>query len=523
MNINNNTLLSTLLKTAKTLDPLMQAKLEKLSVDGKVDIASTIKDKGVQTLLSGLLKDLSLGVQTKGDVASVLATNEKNLNPKNIAGELKQIITLVKSDLKITPQIEKLLDVLKSSLLNIKTIDAKALQNNITNSGVFLESKVLEQKSSVAQNLSLLSTQLKSQLTLLQSVVNDGQISNKSDNAKPRLTQNLNLQQIAVQKDFQTIVKTIESLKAAPVNIDKSLSVLTNVTEQIDKLDQKLLANNSSNLLILPLKESVAQLKNNFLLDGFLNLKKMIVQITEQVQNYAKGDIVQIGKELNTIEQKILVLQENKPNDLKVSLLKDILVDYGKVLDKINSGNIQELLKNNLGNVKNISEDLKANILVLKEIVEKSSPLESQNKELKVMIEKTLASIDYYQLSSFSSNANHSFLSFLQDELEDVDIKFNNQKDEFSCMINLSLKEYGDLKVLLVLDEKSELSINIGVEQEVFKKMIQVSLQKLRTQINSVGLLLVNLNVFDINHEKSDELKAYSGQTAIDFGLDMKV
>ncbi|MGB3750187.1 MAG: flagellar hook-length control protein FliK, partial [Arcobacteraceae bacterium] len=271
------------------------------------------------------------------------------------------------------------------------------------------------------------------------------------------------------------------------------------------------------------LKESVTQLKNNFLLDGFLNLKKMIFQITQQVQGYIKADSIQINKELNTIEKKINTLQESKSNELKISIVKDLILDTVKLVDKINTSNIQELLKNNLGNIKNISEDVKVNLLLLKEVVEKNTPLESQNKELKVIIDKTLSSIDYYQLSSFSSNANHSFLAFMQDELENVDIKFNNQKDEFSCMITLSLKEYGDLKVLLVLDEKSELSINIGVEQEEFKKMIQISLQKLRAQINDVGLLLVNLNVFDINNEKSDELKAYGGNTAIDFGLDMKV
>jgi len=559
MNINNNALLNTLVKT---LTPSIQAKLEKLSIDGKIDLSatSTIKEKSIQTFLNGLFSDLTTGIKSKSDVVNLLTTNKNVLNSKNMVKELNQVIDLVKSNVKSTQQVEKIVDILKNSLIDIKTLDAKILKNSVTNNGVFLESKISQQNNSTIQNLSLLSTQLKSQLTLLQNVLSDVKI-NLPDNTKSNITQNLQTQQIkltspdssetvglqknrssnlsnlaillntidikasvktSVQVDFQTILKTIESLQMNNLNIDKSESLLKNVTEQIDKLDQKLLTHNITNEVTLNLKESVAQLKNNFLLDGFLNLKKMIVQISEQIQGYIKADSTQINKEINNIEQKINTLQESKSTELKISIVKDLILDNVKLVDKINTSNIQELFKNNLGNIKNISEDLKVNLLLLKEIVEKSSSLESQNKELKVIIDKTLSSIDYYQLSSFSSNSNHSFLSFMQDELDDVDIKFNNQKDEFSCVVNLSLKEYGDVKVLLVLNKKNELSINIGVEQDEFKKMIQISLQKLRIQINSVGLLLVNLNVFEINNEKSDELKAYGGDSNLDFGLDIK-
>ncbi|MGB3752066.1 MAG: hypothetical protein WA945_10925, partial [Arcobacteraceae bacterium] len=236
MNINNNALLNTLVKR---LEPSIQAKIESLSDDGKIDLSTIIKGKSIQTLLGGLINDIISGTKMKSDVSNVLETNKNILTPKNIMGELKQIIDLVKLTVQPTVQVEKLVDTLKNSLLDIKTLDAKILKNSLINSGVFLESKISQQNNSTIQNLSLLSTQLKSQLTLMQNVVSDVKI-NLPDNTKSNITQNSQTQQSSVQKDVQTIVKTIEVLQTTPLNIDKSLSLLKNVTEQIDKLDQKL-------------------------------------------------------------------------------------------------------------------------------------------------------------------------------------------------------------------------------------------------------------------------------------------
>jgi len=608
MNINTNALLNSLLTK---LDPSVQSKMKDMSANGKLDLASVTKDKGLQTLLMDLFKDVSVGTKSKSEIVSLLETNKSTVNAKNITSELKQIINLIKSDLKHTPQLEKLTNILKSSMIDMKTLDSSVLKNSISNSGVFLESKISQQSNSPVQNLSLLSKQLKSQITLLSNIISDVK-SVTPENAKVTTSQNLQTQQaplknvavdikttiqntqnlqsplknitldnktgslettkfnttqnlqtplnssttsvksttpvntnlnvanmtismndadiepklkITIQAEVQKILKTIESSQTNNLSVDKSISTLKNATEQIGTLEKKLVTNNIKNEITINLKEVVSQVKNNFMFDGFVNLKKAILLVTQQMQNFTQPNTTEIKKELTNIEQKINVLQEDKPKESKLNIIKEVLSQNTKIIDKINNSNIQELIKNNLGNIKNISEDLKNNLLQLKEIVDKDLPQDSQGKELKTNLDKTLSSIDYYQLSSYASNTNHSFVSFMQDQLNDVDIKFNNSDDEFSCMINLALKEYGELKVLLVLDKQNELSINIGVEQDEFKEMVQTSLQKLRVKINSVGLALVNLNVFDLDtkKEKSDELKAYGGDSTLDFGLDIKV
>jgi hypothetical protein len=226
------------------------------------------------------------------------------------------------------------------------------------------------------------------------------------------------------------------------------------------------------------------------------------------------------------LDSKLEILNNEKNVESRISVTKELIQQTIKVIDKIDILNIKELLKTNIGILKNISGDLKNIMLQIKEIIEIQNSSENVSKELKNNVDKILSQIDYYQLSSYSSNSNHSYLSFLQDDLEDVDIKFNNQNDnEFTCLIHLSLKEKGDLKILLQLDEEKGLNINIGVEQEEFKEMIQSALQNLRVQINSLGLSVLSLNIFDLSDElkKSNELKVYGSTQNLNFGVDIKV
>lgn len=539
MNINTHTLLNSLLSK---IDPSLKSKIENLASDGKVNITTLSKDKGIQTLLNEMFKEISVGTKNKSDVLTLLENSKHSLKFKNIATDLKQITNLLTADLKITPELEKLTTILKNSIVDITTLNEKVLRNSIVNSGVFLESKLAQQNNSVLKNLTLLTTQLKATLSILNDIQLDEKtntFTNNSSNLKKSITQNLQNTQTTlnntnisdelkskIQGDVQSILKKIESSQQSGLKIENSLSLLKNATEQIDKLDQKILTNNIKNDISLNLKEVVSQVKNNFLTEGFLSLKKAIVLIMEQVENVNTKSTIEIKKELKTIEGKIESVQENKTNNSKINIVKDLLSQVTKTVDTINSSNIQELLKNNIGSIKNISEDIKSVLLKIKEMVEKDIPNEMQAKELKTNIDKVLSQIDYYQLSSYTSNTNHSFISFMQDELNDVDIKFNNgNKDEFSCMINLTLQQYGDLKILLLLDKKNSLSINIGVEKQNFKQMIQTSMQELRIKINSIGLSLINLNVFDLENEKdkSNELKAYGTNENLNFGLDIKV
>lgn len=440
MNINTNTLLNAML--AK-IDPTIKSKIEKLSVDGKVDLPLLVKDKGIQTLLADMLKDIATGAKTKSDVANVVENSKNSLKFQNISTDIKQILNALKTQLPQTPQLEKLTKLLKNTLVDINTINQKVVKSSFENSGIFLESKLAQPNFSIKENLTKLVTLFNEKLTVL---------------------------------------------------------------------------NNTANESIIPDKKQLQ------LSATLLNINKAVALIKEQLSNISLPNLTEIKNEIKHIETKLQSFSNEQSQEVKITVLKELISQNTKLIDKINILNIKELYKNNTGNNKNILGDLKTILLQIKEQIDNPGMQENVSKEFKTNIEKTLSQIDYYQLSSLSSNSNHSFISFLQDELEDVDLKFNTQNDdEFSCLINLTLKENGELRILLVLDKKSGLNINIGVQKGEFKRAIQTQLHKLRKQINSIGLSLLSLNLFDIENKKSNNLKTYSNNQNLDFGLDIKV
>ena len=442
MNINTNTLLNTMLTK---IDPTIKSKIEKLSVDGKVDLSLLVKDKGIQTLLADMFKDIATGAKTKNDVASIVENGKNSLKFQNISTDIKQILNALKTQLPQTPQLEKLTILLKNTLVDINTINQKVVKSSFENSGVFLESKLGQSNFSIKDNLTKIVTLLNEKLTILNNII----------------------------------------------------------------------------------KEPVMQEKKQLQLSALLlNINKTVSLIKEQLSNINLPNLTEVKNEIKHTETKLQSFSHEKNQEVKITVLKELITQNTRLLDKINTLNIQELYKNNIGNNKNILGDFKTILLQIKEQIDSPGMQENVSKELKTNIDKALSQIDYYQLSSLSSNSNHSFISFLQDELEDVDLKFNNlNENEFSCLIHLTLKENGELRILLVLDKKSGLNINIGVQKSEFKSAIQIELQKLRSQINSIGLSLLSLNLFDIEEEtkKSNNLKTYSNNQNIDFGLDIRV
>jgi len=612
MNINTNALLNNLLTK---VDSSLKAKIDKLSTDGKVDISTMAKGKGIESLLNDLFKDISTGSKTKTDVNNLLENSKQSLKFKNITSELKQIVNLLSKEFKGTPEIEKLTSLLKTSMVDIKNVDEKILKSNFQNSGVFLESKLATSKESVSTNLKNLlsqlndkikilnsidtssskesSTGLKQNTTLTNSLLKDESSSSKVVNtnlkeesildklstpqkdvglakqqnistqstSEPRsnlqnevknttlvetntytskisklfseIKNDLSLQKVLnlssevksdVKLDVQNILKKVESLPQLAV-VDKQLNILQTVNTDIRNLEQKFVKLDIKNDVTLNLKELAQQAKNNILNNTNQALDKSIILVKNQLENMKSTNLTEIKTDVKNIESKIEKLHIEKAIEPKTAILKEIIQNTSNTLNKIDMGNIKELLKNNISELKNISGDLKTIMLQVKEVIEQSSNSESTSKEIKTAVDKVLSQIDYYQLSSYSSNSNHSYLSFLQDDVEDVDIKFNNVDDEFSCLIHLSLKEKGDLKILLQLDKNSSILINIGVEKNEFKTMIQDALQTLRIQINSLGLSISDLNIFDLDEEtnKSPKLNAYSDNQNLDFGVDIKV
>ena len=159
MNINTSTLLNILNTGKNTVDKNTNAIIEKLSVDGKVNVETLIKNSSIQSLLSNLFKDVIDGVKTKNKINEILLNGKKSFNFKSLSKEIKTLVSLLKD----IPELSKFTTFLKDFSINIKDLDKDILENNFKNSGIFLESNIAKStnmKTLVSQDLKAILLQL---------------------------------------------------------------------------------------------------------------------------------------------------------------------------------------------------------------------------------------------------------------------------------------------------------------------------------------------------------------------------
>lgn len=621
MNINTATILNLL---SPKLNSVVKEKLDSLSVDGKINMGAVSKDKSIQTILSGLLKDISTGANSKENVTSLLQNNKQNFSFQNLTEDIKTLIKNIQTDPLTSGKLESQLASLKSSLIDIKNIDEKMIKTNVSNSGILLESKLAQQTIPLAKSVEQLISLLKGQLDITTSSKVTTTISKDLKSEIKTAIENIlkNIKNIKVETNpqnqssslnkisldmkalQQTILKTgqtpiqyetpkmdnIDSLKShlkdqlgvlnGSINTNTLQSKITSLeANSVLPKDIKLEVKNAIESLLKDFKnvkgeqnsqkamQSLLPLetKINTLLQNLTNLevkipslqttnfptlksdiittmKDLFVNLKEQITNKSFTDIKNI---FTLIESKITPLVEQNitaksiKNDLSntLELFKSVTTDSASkqqtVLQNILSSSQvfqskidtlpQVLFENNLSKTANFINDLKMTSAVIEEFIRNSN--EPATKELKTIIDKINTQIDFYQLLSYSTNSTHTYLSFLQDGIEDADIRFNkNSENSFSCQINLTLKEHGDLKILMILDNKKNITINIGLEQEKFKTTVQENLQKLRMGINNIDLLIQSLNIFSINSSEQTSIQNSYGNSdnSFSFGLDIK-
>jgi len=296
------------------------------------------------------------------------------------------------------------------------------------------------------------------------------------------------------------------------------------------------------------IQSGVDSLEQNLLQQGFKN--DTTTQIKGMLLN--SFDQVNLKTELSNLRTTLLVLNSSIDEGVvdieqKTSLkeqVQNLLVQHKSVAASKNIAEqlpqLNQLLQNMKGFEskldgflsgmqqqkiipKEIATDLKAVVLQIQEKIETSN--EPASKELRTFVDRISSQIDYFQLLSYTSNSSHTYLSFLQDSIEDADIKFHKSDDDtFSCQINLSLKEQGEVKILLLLDKEINLGVTIGVDNNSFKEKISNNLQMLRQGLNKAGLLLHSLNIFELEQNKAqmDKVHSYQGDAHATFGLDLK-
>lgn len=311
------------------------------------------------------------------------------------------------------------------------------------------------------------------------------QISNSQNINKPQKTEN-QTNQTTTQNQTKNPYQALTQSQTQSTNLEAQLK------QTLLNLLQNLADNTQSKLEILDM------LKSTNLFKDFSNASTLLKSILNGVSSNPNL------QKFQTPIQNFLTNIENITSEN----LKQNINNTGVFLES-------KLLANQK---QNISTDMKGVLLNLKKELD-SNP--SSDKELLKQVDKMLIQIDYYQLMSLSSNSQFSFIPFEWEELEDGDVSFFKDEEEFVCSIDLTLKEFGEVKVNLRLVDDKTLSINFFIEDDEFKKILQENFPKLRQNLIKQNLSISNLSLKELQKEKKDT-NPYGSNSTLSINLDIR-
>ncbi|MDN5113982.1 flagellar hook-length control protein FliK [Aliarcobacter butzleri] len=532
---NNNKVLNDVLKEADSKN------LEQM-------VKSSTSSTSASTILKELFTSLKDGTKSNSTIENMLKNSATFKELGNVSTNLSSLVDELSTD----ENLQKFKPVLENFLKDVKNIDANALKEQIKNSGIFLESKLSQTPNSKLENV----------LTQLQNLVKDintpqaKQVNELIDKLLQNIkTQtNTNTQITQNQTATNEFTNNLKTLTSSLQNLNNSLNPtqiqnLSNLANQLKSLinegtlvESKIenstnlthkttnLANNSTlkDSINLQTKELLTQIKNDIIQNPNMiqnkNILPMIDNLLKMDNLFSKNDTIQNFLTNSNSLANLSTFTSNFASNLSplLTTLKESLETLNpnnthlqnhltKLVDKVEHI-IQDLATTPNGKLDTkVSEDMKTVLLQMQD--ELASKTDPKSVEVAKQVDRLLTQIDLHQLTSLVSNSNYVYLPFFWEMLEDGSIEMK-QKDEekFFCQINLTLKDFGKVDLMLGLYDKNKLDLTIYAQREHFKTAIRENMQQLKIALNSVELIPVNVKLLDMkedNKESSKPTQAY--------------
>ena len=547
MLVTNNTLLNILLpndnKVLKEVLKEADSKtLEQLVKNNSTSINDVLKD---------LFDGLKNGTKSNNTIENMLKNSSVFKDLGTVSNNLSSLLENISQD----ENLQKFKPLIENFLKNIKDMDANTLKEQLKNSGVFLESKLatpvnakLESVLTQIQNLlkDINTPQSKQVNELLNKLLQTPQNQTTSQNTEfganlKSLTtalQNLNSSLTPTQtQDLSNLTNQLKTIvnNAALVEskIENSIPMDKSIQTPMQNIQLKDGINVQTKDLLLQIKNDILQnptLQNKNILPIIDNLLKMpdLFSKGENLQNlmstnnlstFSNNFTSNLTPLLTTLKENLELLNPTNTN-LQNNLTK--LVDKVEHL-------IQDMVNNPKGEPK-ITEDIKTVLLKIQE--ELASKTDSKSQEIGKQVDKLLTQIDYQQLLTLSSNSNCVYLPFLWDMLEDGNISMKKaDEDKFYCQINLTLKDFGKVDLMLALYDKNKLDLTVYAQREHFKTALKDNMQQLKIALNNVHLIPVNIKLLDLKDENESKDKpvqayinnGYNQNSNLNSGVDIRV
>ncbi|RZV18271.1 flagellar hook-length control protein FliK [Aliarcobacter butzleri] len=527
---NNNKVLNDVLKEADSKN------LEQM-------VKSSTSSTSASTILKELFTNLKDGTKSNSTIENMLKNSATFKELGNVSTNLSSLVDELSTD----ENLQKFKPVLENFLKDVKNIDANALKEQIKNSGIFLESKLSQTPNSKLENV----------LTQLQNLVKDintpqaKQVNELIDKLLQNIkTQtNTNTQITQNQTATNEFTNNLKTLTSSLQNLNNSLNPtqtqnLSNLANQLKSLinegtlvESKIenstnltdkttnLANNTTlkDSINLQTKELLTQIKNDIIQNPNMiqnkNILPMIDNLLKMDNLFSKNDTIQNFLANSNSSGNLSTFTSNFASNLSplLTTLKESLETLNpnnthlqnhltKLVDKVEHI-IQDLATTPNGKLDTkVSEDMKTVLLQMQD--ELASKTDPKSLEVAKQVDRLLTQIDLHQLTSLVSNSNYVYLPFFWEMLEDGSIEMK-QKDEekFFCQINLTLKDFGKVDLMLGLYDKNKLDLTIYAQREHFKTAIRENMQQLKIALNSVELIPVNVKLLDMKEDNKESSK----------------
>ncbi|MFW2591027.1 flagellar hook-length control protein FliK [Aliarcobacter butzleri] len=531
---NNNKVLNDVLKEADSKN------LEQM-------VKSSTSSTSASTILKELFTSLKDGTKSNTTIENMLKNSATFKELGNVSTNLSSLVDELSTD----ENLQKFKPVLENFLKDVKNIDANALKEQIKNSGIFLESKLSQTPNSKLENV----------LTQLQNLVKDintpqaKQVNELIDkllqNIKTQTNTNTNTNTQITQNQTATneFTNNLKTLTSSLQNLNNSLNPtqtqnLSNLANQLKSLinegtlvESKIenstnltdkttnLANNTTlkDSINLQTKELLTQIKNDIIQNPNMiqnkNILPMIDNLLKMDNLFSKNDTIQNFLANSNSSGNLSTFTSNFASNLSplLTTLKESLETLNpnnthlqnhltKLVDKVEHI-IQDLATTPNGKLDTkVSEDMKTVLLQMQD--ELASKTDPKSLEVAKQVDRLLTQIDLHQLTSLVSNSNYVYLPFFWEMLEDGSIEMK-QKDEekFFCQINLTLKDFGKVDLMLGLYDKNKLDLTIYAQREHFKTAIRENMQQLKIALNSVELIPVNVKLLDMKEDNKESSK----------------
>ena len=547
MLVTNNTLLNILLpndnKVLKEVLKEADSKtLEQLVKNNSTSINDVLKD---------LFDDLKNGTKSNNTIENMLKNSSVFKDLGTVSNNLSSLLENISQD----ENLQKFKPLIENFLKNIKDMDANTLKEQLKNSGVFLESKLATP----------VNAKLESVLTQIQNLLKDINTpqSKQVNELLNKLLQTPHNQTTSQNTEFGANLK---SLTTALQNLNSSLTPtqtqdLSNLTNQLKTIVNNAALVESKIENSIPMDKSIQTPMQNIQLKDGINVqtKDLLLQIKNDIlqnptlQNknilpiidnllkmpdlFSKGENLQNLMSTNNLSTfsnnftsnltpLLTTLKENLEllNPTNANLQNNLT----KLVDKVEHL-IQDMVNNPKGEPK-ITEDIKTVLLKIQE--ELAFKTDSKSQEIGKQVDKLLTQIDYQQLLTLSSNSNCVYLPFLWDMLEDGNISMKKaDEDKFYCQINLTLKDFGKVDLMLALYDKNKLDLTVYAQREHFKTALKDNMQQLKIALNNVHLIPVNIKLLDLKDENESKDKpiqtyinnGYNQNFNLNSGIDIRV